>query len=142
MLIVSPFFTGMLHDVRLVGGQGEYEGRVELFHKDEWGTVCHDYWNIYDGHVVCRQMGYLGAVTTYSSAHFGRGSGIIWLDNLRCTGSESTLFDCPHNGAGSHDCSHYSDAGVTCKQSILLFISTTLGKFICTLYTCSAVTSD
>ena len=91
-----------------------------MFHNDEWGTVCDDGWDINDANVVCRQLGYSdGAVTAHSHAHFGRGSGSIWLDKLRCTGLEATLFDCAHNGVGIHNCRHSEDAGVTCKLPLL-----------------------
>ena len=79
-------------------------------------TVCHHSWGVNDANVVCRQLGYSGgAVTAYGSAYFGQGSGSIWLDDLACNGSESTLFDCPHSGAGNHTCDHSGDVGVSCK---------------------------
>lgn len=59
---------------------------------------------------------YTGAVS-YSNAYFGMGSGITWLDYLRCGGTESTILDCSHNGFGlSHYyyCGHNHDAGVEC----------------------------
>ena len=36
------------------------------------------------------------------------------MANLRCTGGEDTLFDCPYDGADSHTCGHYNDASVEC----------------------------
>ena len=42
------------------------------------------------------------------------GTGPIFLDELRCTGRESSLFNCSHNRLGAHDCDHSDDAGVNC----------------------------
>ncbi len=44
------------------------------------------------------------------------GTGQIWLDDVRCTGSETRLIDCPANPLGSHNCFHRSDAGVLCSS--------------------------
>ena len=54
------------------------------------------------------------SVTT--NAYYGQGRRQIWLENLSCTGSESQLFDCTHNGYGSHDCGHHEDAGLVCNS--------------------------
>ena len=79
-----------------------------------WGTVCDDSWDIKDGHVVCRQLGFLKATAVYQSAKYGQGDGPILLDDLRCTGNEDYLWDCPHRGWGYDDCSHGEDASVDC----------------------------
>ena len=55
------------------------------------------------------------ATRAWSHAHFGQGSGNIVLDDLGCTGSETSLFDCPHGGVNNHNCGHSEDAGVTCS---------------------------
>lgn len=102
--------------IRLSGGQDRFEGRVEIFHNGEWGTVCDDDWDIHDANVVCQQLGFPGATQAPGSAAFGQGVGTIWMDNLRCVGTEVYLLHCAFRGWGTHDCGHGEDAGVRCKQ--------------------------
>ena len=104
------FFVG------LVGGSSDNEGRVEVNYNGEWGTVCDDFWGANDANVACKQLGFGTGISAPRLAAFGQGSGTIWLDNLRCTGSEPDLFSCPHNGPGSHNCGHSEDAGVVCSN--------------------------
>ena len=104
--------------VRLVGGSSYYEGRVEVYYDNQWGTVCDDGWDDTDAGVVCRQLGFGSSGTSYSSAYFGQGSGPIWLDNVKCTRSEITLASCGHLGINiTRSCSHSEDAGVSCYES-------------------------
>ena len=50
-------------------------------------------------------------------AAFGEGSNYpILLDQLLCTGNESSLLDCAAGEeVGSHNCDHSEDAGVRCE---------------------------
>lgn len=102
--------------VRLVGASVPYEGRVEIYYQGAWGTVCDDSWDIADANVVCQQLGFGAASQSFSNAHFGEGNGLILLDEVRCTGAEPTLLDCPHNRIGYHNCRHHEDAGVSCQS--------------------------
>ncbi|KAJ8029321.1 Deleted in malignant brain tumors 1 protein [Holothuria leucospilota] len=102
--------------IRLVGGTSSFEGRVEVLHNGVWGTVCDDYWDVNDARVVCRQLGFTDAETALQNAFFGQGSGIIWLDDLHCSGSEPSLFQCSHSGYGLHNCGHNEDASVRCTD--------------------------
>lgn len=51
----------------------------------------------------------------WGQAHFGKGSGRVWLDEVRCTGNELTLEQCPKSAWGEHNCLHSEDAGVSCN---------------------------
>ncbi|XP_075401957.1 scavenger receptor cysteine-rich type 1 protein M130-like [Tenrec ecaudatus] len=102
--------------MRLVNGDHHCEGRVEILYRGSWGTVCDDKWDINDAHVVCRQLGCGRAMSAPGNAKFGRGSGQIVLDEMRCTGHESYLWNCPHNDWLSHDCGHHEDASVSCSE--------------------------
>ncbi|XP_078661742.1 uncharacterized protein LOC144905822 [Branchiostoma floridae x Branchiostoma belcheri] len=102
---------------RLVGGSGDHEGRVEVFHNGRWGTICDDNWSLQDANVVCRQLGFFGAEAATCCSSFGRSYGQIWLDDVACSGNEPNLYSCSHNGWGNHNCDNYEDAGVVCTQS-------------------------
>ncbi|XP_045854518.1 macrophage scavenger receptor types I and II isoform X1 [Meles meles] len=107
--ILTPFKT-----VRLVGGRGPHEGRVEIFHNGQWGTICDDHWELRGGQVICRSLGYQGVQTVHKGAHFGQGTGPIWLNEVFCFGRESSIEDCKISQWGVRGCSHAEDAGVTC----------------------------
>uniref|UniRef100_A0A4W4F0W5 SRCR domain-containing protein n=1 Tax=Electrophorus electricus TaxID=8005 RepID=A0A4W4F0W5_ELEEL len=107
--------------VRLVDGSSRCAGRVEVLHRGQWGTVCDDDWDMRDAAVVCRELGCGEAVDAVGNAHFGPGSGPIWMNKVVCSGSESTLKNCGSSGRViKHDCSHDSDVALVCADSVRL----------------------
>ncbi|KAI8515752.1 Mucin-4 [Branchiostoma belcheri] len=101
--------------IRLVGGSEVHEGRLEVFHDGEWGTVCDDGFDRRDGNVACRQLGFSGVekYDVYAFDTYGKMvSAPIILDDLQCTGNESRLQNCTHNGLvrlnGSGPCDNYT----------------------------------
>ncbi|XP_039671811.1 deleted in malignant brain tumors 1 protein-like [Perca fluviatilis] len=101
--------------LRLVNGNTSCNGRLEILHNNQWGTVCDDFWDINDAKVVCRQLRCGPVHSATSSASFGQGTGPIWMDDVACTGSESLLSECRHRGFGTNNCGHGEDAGVICS---------------------------
>ena len=110
--------------IRLAEGGYPDVGRVEIYHNGTWGTICDDHWDIKDAAVVCRMLGfpYAWTAVSFGDVFTNRdpdlvGTGPIWLDNVACTGNESSLTDCRHNGWLVHNCDHLEDAGVFCGNS-------------------------
>ena len=48
------------NDLRLVGGELESEGRVEICQDNQFGTICDDTFDTLDAMVICRHLGYSG----------------------------------------------------------------------------------
>ena len=114
------FIIAIHQPVWLVGGRTKYEGRVEVNYQGRRGTICDDEWDDKDAKVVCRMLGYNGGTALQgcyrnSNCHnFGAGTGETLLDDVACSGSEESIFDCTHRGIGVDNCDHDEDAGVRC----------------------------
>ncbi|XP_051933701.1 HHIP-like protein 1 [Hippocampus zosterae] len=103
--------------VRLVSTDGLSDrGRVEIFIRGEWGTVCDDLFSTKAGTVVCRQLGFRTALTILKRAVLGQAdrSVRIYLDDVECEGDERSLLECKRSRVGKHNCSHAEDVGVIC----------------------------
>lgn len=143
MTVSSQFTSCENGDVRLTGGSHSYEGRVEVCVNNAWGTVCDDHWDILEGNLVCRQLGFqpfgkfsflyniilvsghvhygIGSTPLYG-ASFGRGPYPIILGELYCSGQESSLLGCNRNDRSISTCSTDEVAGVQCEgMQIILF---------------------
>lgn len=108
--------------LRLVDGQAENEGRVEILYDGKWGTVCDDDFDIYAARVVCRMLGFSDAERHRERSFFGNANSDapIWLDNVSCEGHEEHIIDCRLKSSnklaafGDQDCDHNEDVGVVC----------------------------
>ncbi len=59
--------------MRLVGDLPS-SGRVEVYHDGQWGTVCDDGWELAEAQVVCRQLGFPGAISVTPGGQYGEGT--------------------------------------------------------------------
>ena len=108
--------------VRLGGiGSTAKEGYVEgLGANGIWGGVCDDNFDIKDANVICRMLGFSKATKAFKKSKADDFYGIapsgnnFVLDDLDCTGNETSIFDCSHNGEWNENCAFTDIAGVQC----------------------------
>ena len=113
--ICFNFIFFVVVPVHLSAGHNSRSGRVEMYINGQWGTVCDDGWSTTSSTVVCRQLG-LGSTGTLTSYGAGPSGYPIYLDDVRCNGSEANILACQHSRLGDHNCFHSDDVGVTCTE--------------------------
>ncbi|XP_068827623.1 antigen WC1.1-like [Capricornis sumatraensis] len=118
VLLLATVVGGQALEVRLKDGAHHCEGRVEVKHQGEWGTVDDLNWSMEEAAVVCRQLGCGGAIDAPKRAHFGPGIGPIWFRYIYCKGPESAITECSYPPVKDHrpeGNSHDKDAGAVCS---------------------------
>ena len=88
-----------------------------MFFNNEWGQVCNTAFNLADTTVVCSQIGYATLQSETFSTNLPTENSRIWIQNINCLSTESTLLDCPsdveyHIGKVNELCN--GAIGVTC----------------------------
>uniref|UniRef100_A0A4W3GKL4 Soluble scavenger receptor cysteine-rich domain-containing protein SSC5D n=1 Tax=Callorhinchus milii TaxID=7868 RepID=A0A4W3GKL4_CALMI len=106
--------------VRLVNGNNVCSGRVEVLHNSTWGSVCGDHWGTEEANVVCRLLNCGEATSATGNATFGQGTGPVWLSDVRCDGTETSIDQCSTKAYWVHSCHHGQDAGVTCSGKTII----------------------
>ena len=88
-----------------------------------WDTLLKVSWKLLQQSQLSQVVCLLGSIPV-RRAGFGNGSGMIVLDDLDCSGSEGSLFDCPSDSPLLvHNCDHSEDAGVRCSCTIILHVA-------------------
>ena len=79
------------------------------------GPVCDDNWDIDDGHVVCKELGFSSALEITREAYFGPVYRDFTTNNVACTGDEEALELCQRQDKSNTICTRKEAAGVVCK---------------------------
>ena len=92
------------------------EGRLEVFRNGAWGTVSDNDFDDNDARVVCRSLGYGhdgDGVWQGCCSKYGQGTGPIHMDNVGCTGSEASIFNCSYDEPENKG--HNEDHSIRCQ---------------------------
>uniref|UniRef100_A0A1A9WLV8 SRCR domain-containing protein n=1 Tax=Glossina brevipalpis TaxID=37001 RepID=A0A1A9WLV8_9MUSC len=110
--------------VRLLGGAGPYEGRLQLFLDGRWGTVCDYGWTVVNAGLVCHHLGYTlnpkdWRLLRSQLPSMGTTEDVI-VSNVRCTEHDRDITKCKAEhllkGDFENSCSHDNDVGIRCYQ--------------------------
>lgn len=81
-----------------------------------YAAVCDDGFTLIDATVACRQLGFEGAISALSDSPFGPATLPFNLDDVACTGEESSIQECSH--AATVDINCFDDEGATSSNAV------------------------
>jgi deleted-in-malignant-brain-tumors protein 1 len=108
---------------RLIGCDGRLSpqaGILQIYYKNNWGTVCDDYFNLLDAQVACLQLGFKNGSGLFymTPGHFNKEpynpTTKTVLDDVQCDGTEAFLDACDHAVWTEHNCEPREDINIAC----------------------------
>ncbi|XP_027006910.2 scavenger receptor cysteine-rich type 1 protein M160 [Tachysurus fulvidraco] len=108
--------------IALRGSSSPCEGRLEVYHNDQWGLVGHHNWVEVNGKVVCKSLDCGDHVKSGILPHtyLKNQPEIFWMDEVNCTGNEEGLMHCPFRGWNNAYCLRQNFISVICSGKISL----------------------
>lgn len=97
--------------IRLTTGDNRTYGRLEIYQKNKWSTVCDSLWDDLDAVVACRMLGFKNGIV-YKVRPGATPPAPTLMDFIDCVGHEYSLADCSVINWEIHEC---GDAGVRCS---------------------------
>ena len=91
-------------------------GRPEVYVKDAWVPICSSGISSGAGAVICKSMGFRGALDAASKCTSKDSCGEVppGLSELACSGQENSVLDCPHVAGTDVFCAASESIMVTC----------------------------
>ena len=100
-----------------------FEGRLEIFHAGEWGSVCNTGFTEVEASVACVSLGFeFGGIvkppkpkSRAGTDPFDSKQTRFWMDQVRCQGNEKDIQDCEYLGWGNHNCARNQEVEIVCR---------------------------
>ena len=96
--------------LRLVGGESNHTGKLEIFHQTSFGGICSANFGAEESRVACFQLGFGGASRYYD---YGSSQQTV-LNSLTCEATGTWLANCTHGGWRTGVCSNGQAVGLEC----------------------------
>lgn len=109
--------------IRLLGGNMETEGRLQVKINNEWGTVCNYGWTIKNAALVCQQLGYVLNPDDWnlerSEVPAAGTTEKVILSNVQCDDHDLDITKCKAEGVTDFEnsCTHDNDVGLRCYKT-------------------------
>ncbi|XP_075700761.1 antigen WC1.1-like [Rhinoderma darwinii] len=116
--VICSEFVG----IRLVGGQQECEGRLEIYYNGSWGSVCNNVMTDISVSVICKHLNCGSEGYVEASKVYGNGKWPYWIDHINCTKPNTLLLECPSSPWNINSCFHTELAQLKCKYFVLYII--------------------
>lgn len=105
--------------VRTMVGYNGMPGQLEVYWNGIWGTVSNYNFDNVEAQVACRQMGKPWGYANITAPQFSQWGTCLYdipvhWTNMKCSGTESRLDQCPRGPMYSN--SHSFDAGMVCSE--------------------------
>ena len=91
------------------------QGFVQIYNDklNQYEYICDEGWDLNDAHVLCRMLGFPGALDATVRSQYGVPYVTdASLSNVQCNGTENSIYDCPSDPNPS--CDRTRSAGVRC----------------------------
>lgn len=89
-------------------------GKVQVTYERQWGRVCNVNWGSTEASTLCKQLGFVDGRAEYSAT---ASSGKVYMNNVNCTGSESSILECNHKAGWQGTLNMCNDARVICNTT-------------------------
>ena len=100
--------------LRLNGRTTGFEGILEIYHSNRWGSICDDGWDEVASEVACKQMGFREYISYSTSSTI---TNKFWLDDVRCNGDETSITSCSTLPWGDENCGSSEGIFLRCQHS-------------------------
>ncbi|XP_069113504.1 mucin-3A-like [Argopecten irradians] len=143
LLVCEYVISSHSPNVILIGNAFTFDGRVEIYHSNRWGTITHDNPPDSLGVVICGTLGLTFLDYNVSTA-VEDGTGPVWLDGVDCVHLPATIEECALQEAatwGNMNAPHSIDVKVRCTDNAPTCDLTDLPTIAYAGQSCSGVTT-